>query len=176
MEPLPRIGVRVVLRRLSREDLARFQCYRHEEGLGRFQGWSTQSDSDAMAFIDEMRGATLFRPGQWVQLAVAEKEGNALIGDVGLHLSADATEAEVGCTLSTRAQGQGLATEAVREAVALLFERTSVSRVLGITDARNGASIRLLERLGMRRVETRNTVFRGEPCVEHVYALTRHDG
>jgi RimJ/RimL family protein N-acetyltransferase len=45
--------------------------------------------------------------------------------------------------------------------------------VLGITDARNLASIALLERVGMRALEARHAIFRGEACVEVVYALPR---
>ena len=36
--------------------------------------------------------------------------------------------------------------------------------------------VRLLERVGMQRIETRDTEFRGEPCVEHVYAASRTSG
>ena len=173
VDALPRAGDRVVLRRLSPEDLARFQAYRHEKDLGRFQGWSPQTDAEAVAFIEEMRDAALFRPGQWIQLGIAEKDSKVLIGDIGLRLSDDAAEAEIGVTMSTRAQGHGLATAAVREAIALVLEQTAVSRVVAVTDDRNRASIRLLERAGMRRVDTRNAVFRGEPCVEHVYSISR---
>jgi hypothetical protein len=33
--------------------------------------------------------------------------------------------------------------------------------------------MRLMERVGMQRTETRQTVFRGEACVEHTYIVTR---
>jgi hypothetical protein len=33
----------------------------------------------------------------------------------------------------------------------------------------------LLERVGLRRVDTVATVFRGQPCLEHVYAISRHE-
>ena len=47
---------------------------------------------------------------------------------------------------------------------------------LGITDARNLASLRLLERLGFAPRETRSTVFKGEPCVEVVCVLESPSG
>ena len=46
-------------------------------------------------------------------------------------------------------------------------------RVIGITDARNLPSMRLMERVGMRMTETSQAVFRGEACVEHTYTVTR---
>jgi RimJ/RimL family protein N-acetyltransferase len=73
-------------------------------------------------------------------------------------------------------EGRGLATMAAREAVQFVFQMTAVERVLGITDARNRASIGVLERVGMRKLEERSTVFRGESCVECVYAKVRNDG
>jgi RimJ/RimL family protein N-acetyltransferase len=93
-----------------------------------------------------------------------------------LYLSEDGTTGEVGFTLQPSAQGRGVAGRAVREAVKLLFAATSVARVLGITDARNKPSIRLLERLGFKFIESRGVVSRGEPCTELVYALPRNDG
>src|SRR5258706_13351324 len=93
-----------------------------------------------------------------------------LIGDVGLFLAEDGREAEVGFTLRRESQGRGLATAAVRESIALVFEQTDVERVLGITDMRNLASIRLLQRVGMAMIESRGSKSGDEPCIEHVYA------
>jgi RimJ/RimL family protein N-acetyltransferase len=75
--------------------------------------------------------------------------------------------------LSPLRQGRGLATMAVRLAIHMLFEQTKVTQVQAVTDARNVPSVRLLERSGMRRVETYSAVFRDEPCVEYVYSMSR---
>ena len=175
-DPLPRVARGVTLRRLSDIDLPQIQSYRSDPELGRYQGWSSLPESEARAFLDEMSGASLFRPGKWVQIAIADPESHALLGDIGLFLATDLSQAEIGFTLSRNAQGRGLATAAVRQALKLIFELTAVERVVGITDARNVASIRLLERVGMVRQEERDTEFRGESCVEYVYALVRNDG
>lgn len=172
-DPLPRVGSGVALRRLSVADLSAFQAYRSDPVLGRYQGWSSSSDAGALAFLAEMSAVPLFRPGKWSQIGIAEDERSPLLGDIGLHLSEDSRHAEIGFTLSRPAQGRGIATAAVREALRLIFEATSVERVLGIADTRNHASIRLLERVGMRRVGAREVMFRGEPCVECVYSLER---
>ena len=175
-DPLPRLSGRVTLRRLCAGDLAAFQEYRHDAELGRYQGWSPMTDAEARAFLTQMSDAPLFAPGAWSQLGISASTEPRLIGDIGLFLAADSRHVEIGFTLSRRYQGQGLATVAVRAAIALALELTAADRVLGITDARNHASIRLLERAGLRRMETKATVFRGEPCVEHVYQLSRGDG
>ena len=82
-------------------------------------------------------------------------------------------EVEIGFTLARAAHGRGLATAAVRAVVAMAFAQTSAQRVVGITDARNAASSRLLERVGLRLVATQHALFRGEACVEHVHAIDR---
>jgi RimJ/RimL family protein N-acetyltransferase len=131
------------------------------------------SDQDAFAFLENMQSTPLFARDAWVQLGIADRETNRLMGDIGIGMSADGTRAEIGFSLSANAQGRGLATEAVRAAVRLIFAHTSAASIAGITDARNAASIRLLERVGMHRVETKEALFRGEPCVEYVYEMSR---
>jgi ribosomal-protein-alanine N-acetyltransferase len=173
---LPRAFPGGLLRRLRTSDLAAFQAYRSIPELGRFQGWSPMSEAEAVAFLAEMNEARLFTPGDWVQLGIAEPEADQLIGDIGIFLSADGLTGEIGFTLARAAQGRGIATAAVRQALQVLFGVTAAWQVLGITDSRNVASVRLLERVGFRYHESRNTVFRGEPCFEEVYVLPRNDG
>ena len=170
---LPRDAGIAVLRRFHAQDLAAFQEYRQDPRTGQFQGWSPMSHAQALAFIHEMAVADLFVPGAWIQLAVARAGDDALVGDIGLCVLAGGELAEIGYTITPAAQGQGYGSAAVSAAIGLVFEQTAVRKVLGITDARNTPSARLLERVGMRREESRDTVFRGERCVEWVYAVRR---
>ena len=170
---LPRAFPGGCIRRLRLDDLQAFQAYRGIPDLGRYQGWQPVSDVEALGFLTEMSQAPLFAPGRWVQLGITEAKTDVLIGDIGLHLSDDGRKGEVGVTLHPAAQGRGLATAAVREALQVLFALTEVRQVLGTTDSRNLLSIRLLERLGFKYQESRNVIFREEPCSEHIYVLRR---
>ena len=160
------------LRRFRPADLAAFQAYRSIPELGRFQAWTIQSDAEAAAFIAAMGDRPLFPRGDWVQLAISDP-GDQLLGDIGLFLAEDGLSGEIGFTLAPSAQGRGIATEAVCEALRLFFRMTSAERVVGITDARNGASVRLLQRAGFHHSGTRNAIFRGEECSEEIYAADR---
>ena len=173
---LPRSFSGGCLRRLRCSDLGAFQAYRGIPGLGRYQGWSPMSEKEALAFLTGMETDGFFQPGQWFQLGIADPHTEVLVGDIGLHLSDDSQTGELGFTLAPSAQGRGVASGAVREAIQLLFAATPVSRILGITDARNRPSVRLLERLGFECRETRDAVFRGEECVERVFVLERAGG
>lgn len=162
---------RVQLRRLAPTDLAAFQSYRHDEAVGRYQGWLPQSDADAAATLQQYSEATFFVPGKWFQIGIADRETGALIGDIGICISDTKTDTEIGFTLRRQSQGVGIAREAIAAMIQYMFTETDVQRVIGLTDTRNAASIKLLERLGMQRVTTISDEFRGEPCEEHLYAL-----
>ena len=131
------------------------------------------TEAEALAFLVEMGAGVFFQPGQWIQLGIAEPDTDILVGDIGLHLSDDSQTGEVGFTLAPSSQGRGVATAAVREALQLFFAASAVSQILGVTDARNTPSVRLLERLGFEFRESRDAVFRGEECVERVFVLSR---
>jgi RimJ/RimL family protein N-acetyltransferase len=171
---LPRTTDRLVLRRFVAGDLAAFQAYRRDPEVGRYQGWSVLDDAGAAAFIAGMAVAAFGVPGEWFQVAVADRSTGLLVGDIGICVDKDRTGvAEIGFSIASDMQRRGLGTEAVQAALALLFASGRVDVVAGITDARNLPSIRLLERVGMRHVRTQQMRFKGEVCTEHVYSLAR---
>ncbi len=172
-DPLPRVIGRVVLRRLALADLRRFQAYRHDPAVSRYQDWEPQPDHEATRFIEEMSLVDLFSGGAWLQLGIAIGSTNELVGDVGVRVRVDEWRAEVGVTIAREAQGGGFGTEAVRGLIEFIFEQTDVTEVRAVTDQRNIPAARLLERVGMRNIETLHTIVRGEPCVEHVWTIPR---
>lgn len=161
------------LRRLRATDLTAFQAYRGDPEVGRWQGWTPKPDAEALAFLSEMAAAPLFAPGRWTQIGIADPLTDELLGDLGIHVGADGRTAEFGFTLARTAQGRGIASAAVRAAIAMVLTQTAVERIHAQTDARNTACIRLLDRLGARLLERIDTEFRGEPCVELRYLLAQ---
>ncbi len=174
-DPLPRTADGVVLRRLCAEDLCAFQAYRHDPKLARFQGWAPTADKDARDLLIHMSKTKLLRPGIWCQIGIADPSTSDLIGDIGLILASDSANAEIGFTLRRESQGRGLATAAVIEAIKMIFEHTRAETIFGISDTRNVSSIRLLERVGMCKVNTQNVTTRGKPRTQHVYAVSKHN-
>lgn len=170
---LPHEASKVRLRRLGVHDLVEFQLYRTDPLVGLYQGWSVMSDEKALEFLAEVDAAVLLQPGRWSQIAICPAGSNQLAGDIGILISADQLEAEIGFTLSPSHQRQGLGASAVQAAAGLIFSQTPVRRIIAITDARNTRCIRLLERIGMVHKRTSEAVFRGEPCTEHLFSLAR---
>ena len=141
-----RIG-KFILRRLTADDLPAFLAYRSDPEVARYQSWGETDENSARRLITHMAQAQIPMPGEWSQIAVAGEDG-FLLGDMGLHLNDTGTEAEVGITLARAAQGNGVATQAVRAAVAFLFQTPTLGRVIAIADKRNAAAIRCMEAAG----------------------------
>lgn len=59
---------------------------------------------------------------------------------------------EIGYHTVRRYTGQGFATEAVQAFLPWIMQRLSLQEVLGICDAQNAASVRVLEKCGFRQV------------------------
>ena len=174
IDPLPRTTERVVLRRLRPTDLTDFQSYRTDPEVGRYQGWSPVPSSVAQVFLADMSVVKFNAVDVWFQLGIADRCTDRLIGDIGFSICGPGHQhAELGFTLARPAQGQGLATEAVRAMIDVLFEHTGVARVVSMVHAQNHACVRLTQRIGMTLVGTVDSVFRGEPCVEYVYMIWR---
>ena len=147
--------------------------------MARFQSWEAgYGAADAEAFLAEMEGAALGRPGAWMQLAAVEIDGGALVGDCAVHVLREPPDtAEVGVTLAPGRQGRGLAAEALGAVVDALFDRHGLHRVFAQADDRNVAVHRLLERLGFR-CEARHVEadwFKGEWTTLRVYALLERE-
>jgi RimJ/RimL family protein N-acetyltransferase len=112
--------------------------------------------------------------GQRLALAAVRRDTGTVIGDLVLMWrSAEHRMGEIGYILHPDHQGQGFAAEAGEALLRLGFDGLGLHRVIGRCDARNRASARVLERLGMRREAhfVRNEIVKGEWTDELVYAL-----
>ncbi|HEX6149173.1 GNAT family N-acetyltransferase [Nocardioides sp.] len=80
---------------------------------------------------------------------VLEREGR-VVGEVALMFRGP-TQSELSWVVHPDHGGRGLVTEAVRELIGLGFGHFALHRIYAELDARNTASARLCERLGMRK-------------------------
>ena len=145
---LPIRTERLLLRRFTLEDRARFLEYRRHPDVARYQSWDeSYADADADEFFDEMTTAAEWRLGHWFQVAIERADDGRLLGDAAFWPDHDGGTVEIGYSLHPDAQGQGYASEAVTALIKALRDRGAHTVVAGC-DPDNDASIRLLERLG----------------------------
>jgi ribosomal-protein-alanine N-acetyltransferase len=87
--------------------------------------------------------------GIWLMLESSE---NTLVGDIGFKGAPDALHtAEIGYSVLQAFQGRGYATEAARALVAWGLGQPGVERIVANCRVDNAASIRVLEKSGLRR-------------------------
>jgi ribosomal-protein-alanine N-acetyltransferase len=102
-------------------------------------------------------------------LAVVEGASGRVVGEAGLQLLEGGADVELGYTLSRAAWGRGYATEAARAVLRWAFAGLGLERVVAVADPSNSASLRVLDKLGMRRLGTRYCY--GAEMVEHALSL-----
>ncbi|QIS38478.1 GNAT family N-acetyltransferase [Clavibacter capsici] len=142
---------RLLIRRMAATDAPAMWAYRRLDEVTR---WVTSRPVDEAAWIEG--SAAMLRD----QL-VLELDGR-VVGDLMVRVEdawgqrevahlAVGTQAELGWTLDPSVGGRGLATEAVQEALRIAFQGLGVRRVVASAFADNAPSLRLAERVGMRR-------------------------
>jgi len=113
----------------------------------------------------------------WDKEAVFAIEADGrVVGLVSLEVAQESRTAELGYDLARDVWGQGLATEAASAVVDWGFREYGLARIFAEADARNGRSLRVMERLGMTRegVHRRDQIERGEREIAR-YATLRSD-
>jgi [ribosomal protein S5]-alanine N-acetyltransferase len=105
-------------------------------------------DGAAKAWIETH--APEFAAGRLATFAIALLDGGALVGSIGLVIDAGSGRAELDYWVGRPYWGRGYATEAARAVVQYGFEELRLGRIYATAMTRNPASIRVLEKIGMR--------------------------
>ncbi len=163
---------RLLCRAFELADLKLFTAYRADPEVARYQSWQDYQYQDALTLFEGLQQTPFGTQGTWMQLALECRQTKSLLGDLALHFI-DEQQVEIGFTLASEYQGQGLAREAVQGLLLYLFETLGKHRVSAITDVDNHAAWGLLERVGFRREAhyRDNIFFKGSWGSEYGYAL-----
>ncbi len=172
---LPIHTERLVLRWYGPDDFDALHAIVSREDVNRFL-YSEPRDADATAeLLSRKMGKTeLLDEDDWLSIAVCLRETGDLVGETLLHwVSQEHRVGEIGFMFHPDHHGRGYATEATRPLLDFGFEVCGFHRIIGRLDARNTASARVLERLGMRREAhfVQNEIVKGEWTDELVYAM-----
>ena len=150
---------RLILREFHQEDLHQLAPILTNPKVMKFSPTGILSVSQVQAKIDSfINSYKEFGFGKW---AVIFKDSNQLIGYCGIAVEQidKVDEREIGYRLDPEFWGRGLATEAALTTLQYGFEQLKFPYILGIVERKNVASVRVLEKLGMKY--NRETVFHG---------------
>jgi RimJ/RimL family protein N-acetyltransferase len=166
---------RLRLRPLSLADMADLLAYRSISEVCRFVPFDPM---DRELIAERLSGVwsrtTIEAEGDGLTLGVELAQTGRLIGDVVLFFrSAQDRGGELGWVFNPKYSGHGYATEAAHAMLHLAFDGLGLHRVTARMDSRNEASLRVAERLRMRREAhlIGNEWFKGEWTDEIDYGL-----
>jgi RimJ/RimL family protein N-acetyltransferase len=153
----------MLLRAHEHGDLDDILEYHSDPEVVRYLPWPVRDRAlAAEALGPRLRQGRVDAEGEWLVLAMQLIDG-PVIGEVVLKCAnVERGEAELGYAMHAGYHGRGLAFEAATAMIHLATTEFCVSRLTAELDARNAASIRLLERLGFTRVRSYESEFKGE--------------
>lgn len=168
---------RMLLRELRAEDgPALYEIFR-DPVVTRYYGFSHLTRPEqGLALVRDRHRDWAERTG--IRWGLELRETGALVGTVGfLHIDAKNAFCELGYDLHRDHWRRGLSTEAVRAILPFAYEVLGMNRVEALSDPRNIASRRLLERLGFRAEGTLRARFvhEGEIQDDMMYARLAWD-
>ena len=166
---------RLLLRPFESSDVDAVQDLFGREDVSRYLDWEPLSREHAAARVDKrMTQTRITGDNQALALAVEEQTTGRVIGEVVLvYTSAVHRQGMIGWSIHPATQGRGYATEAAAELLRLGFDGLGLHRISADADLRNAPSIRVMDKLGMRReaVHIDSMWIKGEWVGAHVAAI-----
>lgn len=171
----PILTPRLVLRPFNRADVDAVFAYRSLPEVAKYLFDHPMSFNECADAVRARAGQIAFgSEGDKILLAAEEQATGRVIGEVSLIWRSVADlQAEVGYILHPEVWGRGYATEAARALLAFAFGPAAMHRVYARCDARNIASARVMQRLGMRQEAhlREHTQVKGRWDEELIYAI-----
>ncbi len=168
---------RLTLRELEESDHIAANAYESDPEVVQYMSFDSRSLDGSLEFIRRVRTESQQAPRRLFDLAMTLTEG-ALIGRCGLRVNRpEHREAELWYIVRRDCWGQGYAYEAVHALMAFAFATLDVHRIYVDCDPRNTGSIRLAEKLGMRRegLLRENWFLKGEWCDSAILSVLEHE-
>ncbi|MBU9683545.1 GNAT family N-acetyltransferase [Burkholderia gladioli] len=165
---------RLVIRRPSQEDLHAFLAYRNAHENMRLQPIERMPHAEALTFLAKQAELTPDADNCWLMFAMELRESRGMIGEVGMYIESGSKQTcDIGWSLNRAFCGQGYATEAAKWLIEFAFRERRLHRITSNASTQNTESIRLMERLGMRREGTtrESMLVHGVWHDEHRYAM-----
>ena len=119
-----------------------------------------ESIEEASMFLKNYDHYEVYGMGRW---AVILKENGAFCGWCGLKYTPAQDEYDIGFRLLKDYWNKGIATEAAKACIEYGFTKLNIKRIVGRAMADNQASVRVLEKIGLKYLTTYN--FEGEAGV-----------
>jgi ribosomal-protein-alanine N-acetyltransferase len=146
---LPVRTARLKLREFVATDFAAIHGYSADPRVTRYLFFGPRDEESTAEYLDGLLASQREVPRTRFELAVEETESGRVIGACDLSLI-ERDVADLGYMLGTPDWGKGFATEIALALIDAAFLDLRAERVISTVDVNNNASIRVLEKIGMR--------------------------
>ena len=140
---------RLNLREFVRTDFRAVHAYSSDPRVTRYLFFGPRDEDSTTEYLDGLLASQRERPRTRFELAVEEIASGQVIGACDLSFI-ERNVVDLGYMLGIENWGKGYATEIALALVDAAFFDLRADRVISTVDINNGASIRVLEKIGMR--------------------------
>jgi len=141
---------RLLLREVEESDFDAIHAYASDPEVVEHMAWGPNTEQATRDFITNCRSKIQSDPRLEYVVAVVPKGQSELVGTVGIYLpSGHAHSAMLGYAFGREVWAMAIASEAVRPMLEVAFDVLRLDRVWASCDPDNGASARVLQKLGM---------------------------
>jgi ribosomal-protein-alanine N-acetyltransferase len=146
---LPIRTERLILREFVKSDFDAVFAYSSDPKVTRYLFFGPRDEESTAEYLEELLASQIEQPRTRFELAVEEAASGRVIGACDLSVI-EANAVDLGYMLGTQDWGNGYATEISLALLEAAFRELRAERVISTVDVNNGASIRVLEKIGMR--------------------------
>ncbi|HEX7094524.1 MAG TPA: GNAT family N-acetyltransferase [Acidimicrobiales bacterium] len=151
MYPVQLEGAAVLLREFRSTDAPAALAWTGDPEAVRFVPLGPLDANGAVDYVEQLVAESRREPREGYTLAIVERATGEVVGSVALGIDSRVhRRAELGYIVRRDRWGRGYATEAASLVIDFAFERLAMHRVWAVCDPDNPASLRVLEKCGMR--------------------------
>ena len=169
---------RLLLREFSLSDWPAVNAYTSDPEVVKYMAFGPTTEAETREHLSQCLATAAEQPRRIYELAVILRAENQLIGTVTIALHPhERRHASFSYLLHRQYWGHGYATEAMCTLVNFGFNVLQLHRLEDTADTRNQASVRVMEKLGMRREgHLRESIWKdGQWYDEYIYAILAHE-
>lgn len=161
---------RLILRPFILEDYKLFyKNWATDERVTRYMTWNPHQNIEETKEL-VARWSNSYNKDNFYHWVIVLKEKNEPIGSMSIvDINEEKEDVEVGYCISFDNWNKGLATEAFSKVIEYLFNEVDVKTITASHDSRNIASGKVMEKCGLKYVETQDFVNKGENILLKVY-------
>lgn len=167
-------GERLILRPITPADITAVLAYSSDPDVTTYLPWHPTVDAMVVRmFLQQQQDRR--RKGTSFGYAVVERETGDMIGAIDLMglQSGHPGNGELGYVFRRSSWGHGYATEAGSLLLDAAFQNTGILVVDAYADADNVGSQRVMEKLGMQRINSELRIVKGRERIYFHYAIAR---